>query len=455
MSGLIINHIINRRGYNQLKRKLCLLLSVIFVVVSLFSACSKNQQTEKSSSTKATTGASSAQPTETPKKDVTIKYSYMWPVPDDMQKIVDSFMKENPNIKVEPENIAVGQYYDVIKTRMAAGDFPDVYAGWPGSSMVPFMDSGYCADLSSEAWVGNITDGTKRDVSYKGKVMMFPTSVSIMAVGYNKKIFDDLSVKVPDTYAEFLDICEKAKAKGIMPIATGSKDNSGYIFPAWLMAVTDIYSKNPDFDSQVSDGKDSLNDPAWNKIFERFMDWYKKGYIPANQLGVDRATVSLNDFVSGKAAMYFMGSWDYPTIRKAAGADFQLGLFPFPGENTGAGAVLMATDTGLAVNDKSEAKPEAIQFLDYFAKPEINTQFNMAVKNYSSLEGVSVDIDPSANDLVPYITKNPTWGFINNGWPDGVFDALSKNMQEVIAGKKKVSDALEAANKTWVEKVKK
>lgn len=438
-----------------MKKKLCIFMSLILISVSVFTACSKNEQPETSSSSTVAPSTQQAQPTEAPKKEVTLKYSYMWPIVDEMQKIIDNFTKENPNIKVEPENIAVGQYYDVVKTRMAAGEFPDVYAGWPGGSMVPFIQGGYCADLSSQPWVSEITVGAKRDVSYEGKVVMFPTSISVMCVGYNKKIFNDLGVKVPETYTEFLDICEKAKAKNIMPIATGSKDNSGYIFPAWVMAVTEVYSKNPDFDKQVGEGKESMNNEKWNKIFDRFMDWYKKGYIPANQLGVDRGTVCLNDFVSGKAAMYFMGSWDFPSIRKAAGTDFELGLFPFPGDTAGESAVLSATDTALAVNDKSESKEEAIQFVNYFAKPEVNQQFNMAVKNYSTLKGVEVDIDPAAKDLVPYMAKNPTWGFINAGWPDGVFDVLGKTMQEVIAGKKTVKEALEETNKKWIEKVQK
>ena len=45
-----------------------------------------------------------------------------------------------------------------------------------------------------------------------------------MVIYYNRDLFDKLGLKEPETYDEFLNICETLKSNNVIPIAFGNRD---------------------------------------------------------------------------------------------------------------------------------------------------------------------------------------------------------------------------------------
>jgi ABC-type sugar transport system, periplasmic component len=435
-------------------KKMLAMTVVLAVCFSILAGCGKveNKGNETTVKSNDQTESQKVETTAVKQEPLTIKLLHFWPGngKDAVEKtIVADFMKKYDYITVEIENPSVASYYEVLTTKLNTGDMPDVFSGHPGGTMFTYYDGGVTMDLSDRSWVNDLTDGAKRDVTYGGKIQMLPVNSPTMAMAYNKKMFSDLGVKVPDSYAEFIDICDKAKAKGILPMAMGG---DGWLYALSIMSVPYIYAKDIDFDQKVNEGKAVFNNDDWKKIFTRVLvEWQQKGYIPKDHLKMDRTTTMLNEFVSGKAAMFFMGAWDVAGIRAAADKDFQLGLFPFPSDNAGGSCVLAATGEGLAAYAKTEQKDAALKFIDYFATKEVDKLFCEAVGSMSVIKGVVANIDPAFNDLIPYIEKNPTHGFINSGWPAEVNAMMGEEIEKVIIGDKTVDQILQTMQDKWRE----
>ena len=87
-------------------------------------------------------------------------------------------------------------YKTKIKTVVSANNLPDIFGYWVGEQFKTLVNSGNVEDLSSvfeedTAFRDTFVPGSLDAVSYDGKVYGAPTSITCMAVWYNKAIFEE------------------------------------------------------------------------------------------------------------------------------------------------------------------------------------------------------------------------------------------------------------------------
>ncbi|MET7988831.1 extracellular solute-binding protein [Streptomyces sp. NPDC005281] len=173
---------------------------------------------------------------------------------------------------------------------------------------------------------------------YGGKVEVLPYEYNIEGIFYNKKIFTANGLSVPGTWDELVSAAAKLEAKGIQPFAASGQQGwpltrliSGYLYR----------SLGPDALKDVADGKAKLTDPQYVKAAEEISALGKKGYFGKGVGSIDYDT-AMNEFLSGKAGMLYMGSWALANIADAkqntVGAD-NVGFMPFPAVSGGKGAI--------------------------------------------------------------------------------------------------------------------
>ena len=373
--------------------------------------------------------SSTPTPAHTP-VTITIFQAYQAAQNTALEALIKQFQTEYPWITVVNDNSPNADYYTVLNTKLGSDTAPDIFFGWPGSSVVPYLSAGYALDLSSQPWAGQVLSGPLKEVTYDGKIMGFPTQLSFMALGYNKNVLDQLGGVLPTTYDEMTALFDKAKTAGILPVAVGS--DLYYLFS--VGAVTDIYAKNPNFDQEVNDGQLTLDGSTdWVQLLQRiYVDWFDKGYVPKDALGIDRSTTMLTEFAQDKALIYPMGSWDLPTIQSVAGADFQMGIIPYPGATAGKTGVLVATNDELMVNAKSKNTEAALTFLNWFAGKDINKVFCEAGQSLSVYGDVVPNIGATAQSFMPYVAKYPSHPFVNSGWPNQVMSDFGDFTQAIV-----------------------
>lgn len=352
--------------------------------------------------------------------------------------------KKWPNVTLEVTKLPDDNYYTSLKTKLASGECPDImlvqpmYAG--SNACYSLADAGYLAKLDGMKCLSLNKDNS--GMTYKDHVYGVSEGVAILGTYYNKAIFQKCGItKEPATWDEFLSDCAKIKAAGIQPIVMGDKDQYVLQFGLYQLACSEIYSKNKDYDEQLRTGKTSFTDKGtWDHVLEMYKELYDKGYIDASQsLGLS-ASQAITEFVDGKAAMTFDGSFNAAALlAKGAGGDFERGYFPLPGDN---GSVSTATclSAGPAVYANSKYVDGCKELLDYWfdGQSDVWKAFTGTGRNIVTY-GEGADATPNYALFKPFVElmqQGKAYHWSNQAWPAGTETTMEEMFSEMVGGQK-------------------
>ncbi|MFD6423514.1 ABC transporter substrate-binding protein [Streptomyces sp. NPDC060198] len=173
---------------------------------------------------------------------------------------------------------------------------------------------------------------------YGGKLEVLPYEYNIEGIFYNKKIFADNGLAVPGTWDELVSAAAKLKSKDVQPFSASGQQG----WPLTRLISDYLFrSLGPDALRRVADGQAKLTDPEYVKAADEVAALGKKGYFGKGVGSIDYDT-AMNQFLSGKAAMFYMGSWALANIsdpeqNKVGAAN--VGFMPFPAVAGGKGSV--------------------------------------------------------------------------------------------------------------------
>ena len=365
--------------------------------------------------------------------EATITYS-IWGDPQELknqQAIVDAFHVTNPKITVKVTVSDWEPYWDKLQTSIAGGDAPDVFAmdgplfpDYQGRDVLldlkPFIDrEGY--DL------GQLADQAVADFTTPGGQFGLPRDLNVVALYYNKKMFDTAGIPYPDDtwdWAKLTDVAKKLTLKG----SDGKTRQWGFYTETTDMENdwSELVWQNGG-DIISADHKTSLvgSDQAAGGVqFLQDLIWKHKVMPDA------AITDARGDAIEqGQAAMEANGSWLVAT-HLAAGLDF--GIAPLP---TGpAGRATSINPTGAVVYKGTKNPDAAWAFVKYLASPAAQTKL-MELKaslpaNKAVLAGpfaTSFDGAKVLADAIAYAHLKPSFkGF--NDWTTALQTELDANV---------------------------
>jgi ABC-type glycerol-3-phosphate transport system substrate-binding protein len=268
--------------------------------------------------------------TGTSEKKVEISWQ-VWETPNLTREFYDGVVKafeaKNPGItvKIIDTNANVTPAADdFIKTRLAAGDVPDLMSNLTVSF---FADGG-------QLWPIPTNDPDLKAVpnlqaaAYKGKLYSFNSSVQPQGLMfYNKALFAKAGITAtPKTWAEFEADCAKLKAAGITPIITGGQWVAGYAFVT--LTSPEIYHNDLNWYGDRWAGKVHFTDANYVEAANWFNGLVGKGYFNEGALSIEYSALEQH-FLAGEAAIYPMGSW-FTAADANAKKDWETGVFFSP-----------------------------------------------------------------------------------------------------------------------------
>ncbi len=166
-----------------------------------------------------------------------------------LQGLIDAYQTLHPNVTIEIETHPGGTEGDnLVKTRLATGDMPDMFYYNSGSLLQALNPSDTLVDLSDEPFIANIQESYLPTVSANGGIYGVPTEGTLGGgILYNKKIYSDLGLTVPKTWAEFAANNDKIKADGKAAAVCATY---GDTWTSQLFVLADYYNvekASPDF----------------------------------------------------------------------------------------------------------------------------------------------------------------------------------------------------------------
>ncbi|MFC8230291.1 ABC transporter substrate-binding protein [Streptomyces sp. NPDC057287] len=225
---------------------------------------------------------------------------------------------------------------DALPVQFAAGNAPALTNQLEGSGKIVDLEK----ELKELGVLDRIEPAAVSTVKalYDGKLAVLPYEYNIEGIFYNKKLFSENGLSEPATWDALVDASAKLESKGVQPFSASGQQGwpltrliSGYLYR----------SLGPDALEKVAEGKAALTEPEYVKAAEEVAELGKKGYFGKGLGSIDYDT-AMNQFLSGKAAMFYMGSWALSNISDAEqnkiGAE-NVGFMPFPAVAGGKGGI--------------------------------------------------------------------------------------------------------------------
>ncbi|MBQ1310333.1 MAG: extracellular solute-binding protein, partial [Blautia sp.] len=358
-------------------------------------------------------------------------------------EVLPALVKEKwPNVTLEVTKLPDDNYYTSLKTKLASGECPDIiltqpmYAGQ--NSCYALAEAGYLTSLNDL----NCVQGREAElaaVTYEGDIVTASSSVSILGTYYNKDLFAQVGIEsVPQSWDEFLEDCQKLQDAGIHPIVMGDKDQYVLQFGLYQLAANQVYPKNPEYDIQLRSGETHFTDEGtWDEVLTMYKTLYDNNYIDASKSLGYGASQSITDFIDGKAAMTFDGSFNATALlaEGAAGA-FERGYFPLPGTD----GVYTATclGGGNSIYSKSQYIDQCKEILDYWLDGQSPVwDAYLATGKYIVTYGNGADSSPNYDLFKPFVELlNEGKGFYwcNQAWPAGTENEMEALFSEMVGG---------------------
>ena len=284
--------------------------------------------------------------------------------------LIEAYTAKNPGVSFDIEYRPGGSEGDnIIKTRLATGELPDIFTYNSGSLMHALNPEKNLADLTDLPCQAGIDQSFKRVQTVNGRNYSIPLG-TIRAGGlfYNKKIYRELGLSVPKTWAQFIDNCQKIKDSGLAaPIAqTYSRDT----WTSQLFVLADFYnvqSAVPDFAERYTANQIKYAaTPAAIKGFEHLKECYDKGFYNED-FNAANYTDGLFMLANGDAAHYPMlsfaiGGWNQD-YHDALMND--IGFFGQPGDDPDNHGLTIWMPDAVYASATSANLAEVKKFLDF------------------------------------------------------------------------------------------
>jgi raffinose/stachyose/melibiose transport system substrate-binding protein len=305
-------------------------------------------------------------------------------------KLINQFQAKFPDVKVTQDISPANDYQTQALNRLKGGSAGDAFTTFRGAQFQQFVKAGVYTDLSGEDFVAGYNPALLEAGKSDGKQWGLPYQVVLPMPVANTDILSSAGVdSAPKTWDDFLDMCDKIKSKGIVPLAWpgGEVGNAGQLFNAMVM------NEQPSDDAcaQIEAGKLKVTDDWFITMLNKYAQL--RPYFQPNAVGTAvEPTQQL--FASQKAALLCTGSYHIAAVR-ALGAKFGIELVPPITVNSDPKWVGTFNATFiLGVNSASKAQPAAVEWLRF-----LSDKTNAGEYANATVQHVSVGVDYTDTDL--------------------------------------------------------
>ena len=374
-----------------------------------------------------------------------------------MEAAIAEFETKYPGTTITREVQDFENMKTLLKTALASGTGPDIVVFAPGAGfMGPLVDAELLLPLNEYqeqyGWKDRIYPWTWDSVSFDGNVYGIGNELEMIGVYYNNDLFTELGLTPPTTLEEYVQIADKCKAAGYIPIAFANK-------PGWPAFHTfSAYANNlagkEGMDAVFASEKPWTDPEFVQSIQIPFVDQNQAGYFIPSPNAVDYQEGN-ELFYSGQTCMHLTGMWLLGDI--LANSEFEVGFFALPapeGKETmppgGMGSAVMASAA-------TKSPDEAAAFMDILFSEEF-------AKNWYEMGAVipPINVDPTGyemNDLFRFFVNtireasqpgSPGLGYnIDVLTPPEFNTVMLDGFQAVLNGDRTPEEQAQALQEAW------
>lgn len=368
-----------------------------------------------------------------------------------------TYKEANPNVTVSIQAVPFGNLLDTVRTQASSPDGPTI-AGLYDAWLPELVRDGLAAPAPAE-YAEEINAGypapLAADVTKEGNVYGYPTEVTLYALNYNTRLFEEAGIDAPPaTWDEMLAAAEAIDALGddIQGIGFITSWAAGAVHPFLSLAASNGVTLLGD------DGvSTNLDDPKFQEVADLYEEIVSSGLSNPDMSTADVNTAGpyFDSFANGKTGMIIMANWWQGGLKTAMGDAYaEVATAPIPVGPSGSVASPTSYSWYTQVNAQaSEAQQAAAwAFLSWLNGPDSGTNGSSAMGDILMGMGIipSSTADVAANaealadpflkayvDMLPNAAPFPT---VLGG--QAATDAIQKQVEALIFGQASAADAI-------------
>jgi len=294
-----------------------------------------------------------------------------------LQAIISAAVKANSGLEVVNAAVAGGagtNAKQVLATRLAGGDVPEIWQTHPGGELGQYVDQGVLADMTavykSEGWDKVVPKDLVASMTYNNKTYSVLTGVhraNTMWISSAAQKKAGVSLSGSLTWPTFKAAALKMKAKGIDPICLGDKD---IWTAAQLLEALIVAEEGAAGWTALLDGSKKWTSAGVKKAVANFneaMTWVNKDHKALDWTGAVAA------LAKGTCGVNIMGDWAYGELlvkqKKVDGKDFTYATF-------GDSNTFVTVGDSFVIGKTAKNQAGAVAFAKAIMDPKVQLAFN-------------------------------------------------------------------------------
>ena len=139
------------------------------------------------------------------------------------------YMAAHPNVKINITVLENEAFKSKLTTTMQGGKVPDIFQSWGGGTLKEQADAGLVQGhhrSRPSAWIGDLNPAAAGLYQVDGKQYGIPFNLGMVGVWYRKSLFEKAGIDAPagDLGRSSSTDIQTLKSAGITPLAVGEKD---------------------------------------------------------------------------------------------------------------------------------------------------------------------------------------------------------------------------------------
>jgi raffinose/stachyose/melibiose transport system substrate-binding protein len=372
--------------------------------------------------------------------------------------VIPSFERAHPNITVDVTYTPTIQaLYQLETTQLAAGNATDLLTTYPGCgtpiSICRLAKPGDLAPMLRKAWAKRLDPRVLAYSKVGPSLFAFEPAVVFDGLLTNDTMFKKLGLRFPQTFAQLLAFCAKARAAGTVPVLMPTQGSNTLQQLVADIALTTVYAKDKTWGRELREGKATFDGtPGWHQALMEIVRMNQAGCF---QPGPAATTGPAGDsmFAQGQTLAYAMTTGHKGAIDAAKPA-FTYTQRPFPAAERSArqNVVLLQLAPALSINAHASTQSQvaAQQFVDFLARPDEDAVFARISGGLSEAQLRAAKFPGYLSSFLPLYTQgrygiNP----IETWWNASVGNALTTYGTGLLTGQESIDDVLEAMDAAW------
>ncbi len=297
------------------------------------------------------------------------------------KNIAADYAREHEGVKIKINIVPYETYTQEWLKAVENGQTADVFA-IPPESLDQFVNSGTLEALTyADLFPEDHKDKLLLDECKDDKVYALPGTGSVPVIFYNKDIYEQNHLVVPETLSDFVTNCIILKQSSFQPFAMSLSEEG--LFNAFDFASVILANEK-----SVDDEKEEIQD--FKKVLDNNTGYYDLLGI-AMELSLDKNLCVkghqnlLEDFAQNKYAMICGTTEDVAALKELMSSSFD--WFMLPGKDYTKAAVWKANHMFGAAKNGKKAE-EAKRFLSYLLTEENQLAFSKEFGMLPSVRGL-------------------------------------------------------------------